>query len=306
VTSALAGARVLVTGASGFIGRHLVVALASEGAEVHGTSRADRDGGGTLKWWRCEPADFDGLRACFAQVRPDYVVHLSSLANGRRERELVVRTLRDETVAAVHVLEAAAECRARRLLLPASVEEPAPGEVPSSPYGAAKAASHLYARMYRRLYATPVVMARIFMAYGPGQPEWKLIPATALRMLHGEAARIESPDRRLDWIYISDVVSGLIAVLRAEPPPDDVIDLGSGELTTIRELVERLRRLTACPAAPAWGAGVARGNQREWRADPGRTAELTGWLPRVGLEEGLARTVAALRHERPAATPQIG
>jgi nucleoside-diphosphate-sugar epimerase len=152
----------------------------------------------------------------------------------------------------------------------------------------------------------PVVMARIFMAYGPGQPEWKLIPATALRMLRGEPARIESPDRRLDWIYVSDVVAGLLAILRAAHPPDEVIDLGSGELTPIRELVERLRRTTGCASPPVWGSGVARGNQREWQADTARSAALTGWSPRVALDEGLALTVAALRHQQLPATPAIG
>jgi nucleoside-diphosphate-sugar epimerase len=151
--------------------------------------------------------------------------------------------------------------------------------------------------MYRTLYEAPVVMVRIFMAYGPGQPDWKLIPATALRMLRGEQAVIDSPERQVDWIYISDVVEGLLAVLAAPGMPEDVVELGSGKLTAIRDIVDRLRRLTGCALPPAYGSGRARGNDLVRKADLARTAASIGWAPRIPLEEGLTATVAALRQQ---------
>lgn len=296
--TALAGARVLVTGASGFVGRHLVAALVGAGAEVHGTSRSTQAPLQGVRWWRCDVADGAAVAALFAELRPDHVCHLSSLADGRRERALVLPTLQSETVAAVNILDAATGAGTRRVILPASIEEPGADGVPLSPYGAAKTATHLYAKMYHRLYESPVVMARIFMAYGPGQPSWKILPATVARLLRQEAPVIDSPDRAVDWIYIADVVAGLLAVLSASDVDGEVVDVGSGELVTIRAIVERLRRLVGTDVQPSYGSAQARGDAGVRRADVARAQALTGWRPTVSLDEGLQRTVNALRAGR--------
>ena len=292
----LSGARILVTGARGFIGRHLVQALARQGALVHATSRRPpSEGGGAVSWHRCDPTSSDDVVATFVAARPDYAVHLSSIADGRRDRALVLPILHSETLAAVNVMMAATEAGTRRLVIPASLEEAAPGDTPSSPYAAAKTATHLYARMCHALYGTPVVMARIFMAYGPGQPEWKMIPSVAARLLRGESPVIESPDRMVDWIYVGDVIDGLLAALVARGIDGRVVDLGSGELVSVRGVVDRLRALIDPDVTPAYGRGSARGNERARAADLAECARLTGWSPRVALDEGLRSVVAALR-----------
>ena len=150
------GSRALVTGARGFTGRHLVEALVAE--------RTD--------------------------VTPDFVFHLSSLADGRRNLDLVLPTFQAETLAAVNVLTTVAEAGHGRVLLPVSLEEPAAGEAPSSPYAAAKTATHLYARMFAALYRVPVMMARVFMAYGRR-------PGPARRFLEAQAGSEHAPNGSL-------------------------------------------------------------------------------------------------------------
>jgi UDP-glucose 4-epimerase len=298
MTGVATGVRVLITGGKGFIGRHLATELCSQGAEVHCTSRAAHSGSNDgVRWWRCDLTDTAEVRRLFADIRPAYVFHLSSLADGRRDRDLLIPIFRSETVATVNVLMAASEGGTRRLLLPGSLEEPEPGEVPSSPYAAAKAASRAYASMFHLLYQTPVVMTRIFMSYGPGQPAWKLIPATATSLLRGEAPIIRSPDRQVDWIYIADVVAGLMAALEAPDLEGKSIDIGSGQLTEIGGIAERLRKLTNPSIVSRYGDAVVCQNKQVRRADVAETQRLTGWLPRVGLDEGLRRTVLAMQHE---------
>jgi nucleoside-diphosphate-sugar epimerase len=289
------GARVLVTGARGFLGRHLVRELVRGGAVVHATSRTPPPDGEGLEWHRCDPAERDDVAAVFAAAKPEYVFHLSSIADGRLDRALVLPILRSETVAAVNVLMAATESGTRRVVIPASLEEAAAGDAPSSPYAAAKTATHLYARMCHALYATPVVMARVFMAYGPGQPEWKLIPSVTARLLRGESPTIESPDRMVDWIHVADVIEGLLATMIAPDIEGRSVDLGSGALASVRGVVDRLRALTDPSIRPAYGSGPARGNERVQVADLAECARLTGWAPRIALDDGLRSVVAALR-----------
>ena len=153
----------------------------------------------------------------------------------------------------------------------------------------------MYAQMFHHLYRTPVVMARIFMAYGPGQPDWKLIPATAAKFMRGEAPVVESPERLLDWVFIADVVDALVAIMTRPGLEGQVVDVGSGQLTAIRDVVERLRIQIDPGVVPVYSSGVARGNARVRKADLAATQRLTGWSPKVSLEDGLARSVAAMR-----------
>lgn len=289
---------VMVTGATGFLGSHMVRELRARGATVTGVSRREVTGASEgLRWIRADLTDHAQAMHAIASCRPDYVFHLSSLADGRRDLSLVMPTIQAELVASVNVLIAAAEVGVRRLLLPGSLEEPEPGEAPTSPYAAAKACSRLYARMFHLLHDVPVVSTRIFMTYGPGQPQWKLIPSVALAFLRGEAPRVGSPDRSVDWVYVTDVIDGLIRSAEVEGLEGKSLDLGSGTLVTIRDLVEMLRELTNARVIPNYAATPERRFERVVRADLNETMQAIAWCPKVALREGLARTLGALRGE---------
>jgi nucleoside-diphosphate-sugar epimerase len=291
--------KVIVTGATGFIGAHLVRSLIERGADVIATSRRDVGEGDDAgaRWVRIDPTDLEQVRGAFTASRPDYVFHLSSLADGRHDLNLVVPIMQAELVSTVNVLTVAAECGIRRLVVPGSLEEPDPGTVPSSPYAAAKAASRIYARMFHLLYALPVVTARIFMTYGPGQPRWKLIPTVARALLSSVPPQIGSPERPVDWIYISDVVEGLVRLAEAPGIEGQTVDLGNGVLTTVRAVVETLCDLCQSKVDPVFAAAPTRPFERVARADLDATVRALHWRPQVVLREGLARTLEAFQRD---------
>jgi UDP-glucose 4-epimerase len=297
----LRGIRCLVTGASGFLGRHLLVALEREGAEVVAMSRRPpADAPLAARWLEVDLGDREAVRAALDETRPEVVLHLASLVTGRRDLELVDLTLRANLLSTVHLLEAATRIGSRRVVLAGSQEEPERGstEPPGSPYAAAKAAASVYGSFFHALYGTPVVTARIFMAYGPGQEDRsKLVPATILSALAGERPKISSGKRPVDWIYVEDVAEGLLALATAEGIEGETLDLGSGELVTVRDVAERICRAVGV-AGPEVGAVADRPLEVVRRADPEHTRERTGWGPRVGLDEGLGRTIAHYREGR--------
>ena len=145
-----------------------------------------------------------------------------------------------------------------RIVLAGSLEEPELDRgttvTPSSPYAAAKWASSAYSQMFYELYQTPVVTAKIFMVYGPEQNPRFLIPTTISSVINGISPKLSSGKRPIDWIYIDDLISGLIAMATATDIDGCTIDLGTGKLSTIREVVERIvnwidRRIDPC----IWG-----------------------------------------------------
>src|SRR5271155_2900674 len=101
--------------------------------------------------------------------------------------------------------------------------------------------------MFSALYQTQVVVAKIFMVYGPGQSDHtKLIPYVTTSLLRGEAPKLSSGVRSVDWIYVDDVVEGLIRCAEAPGIDGRTIELGSGKMASIREVVQQLSELVAC------------------------------------------------------------
>lgn len=291
-TNFMAAKRVLVTGASGFIGSHLCRRLLQMDSEVHGVSRNPEEGETGIRWWVSDVADFDAVRDITSAVKPDYIFHLASEVTGDRSLGAVLPTFRSNLASTVNLLTSAAELPCRRIVLVGSLEEPDGAETPCSPYAAAKSAGSAYARMFHVLYQSPVVTARVFMVYGPGQRDLrKVIPYAALSLLRGESPELSSGRRPVDWIYVSDVVDGLIATAATPGIEGSTVELGSGTLVTIRTVVERLAGLINSPASPVFGARPDRPMERVRCAEAAATHRQILWKPRISLDEGLQMTV---------------
>jgi UDP-glucose 4-epimerase len=295
--------RVLITGASGFIGSHLCQRLLDEGAEVHAVYRTQtppQDSG--ARWWQADLSDEASVRALFRDIRPEVIFHLASHVKGAPNLEHLLPTFRSNLQSTVNLLTLAAEKGCRRIVITGSLAEPEVenGELfPSAPYAAAKWASSGYARMFHALYKLPVVIARVFMVYGPAQQDLtKLIPYVTLSLLRGEKPKISSGGRPVDWIYVSDVIDGFMALGQAPGIDGDTFDLGSGKLVSIRELVEQLAVIVDARAKVEFGALADRPLEPTRLAKVAETFASIGWKPRVSLQDGLERTVDWYKKER--------
>jgi UDP-glucose 4-epimerase len=291
----LAGRVALVSGAAGFIGSNLCRALLSRGARVHGAGRRNQSGlGAGVEYNTVDLADDAAAGELMRAVKPDYVFHLASHVWGAPDLKHVLPTFRSNLQTTVNLLTAATEVGCKRMVVTGSLVEPeaATERIPSSPYAAAKWASSDYSRMFHALYGLPVVIARVFMVYGPAQQdETKLVPYTIRSLARGEAPEITSGRRQIDWVYVDDVVDGLIALALAPGVEGDIVDLGSGSLITTAELVEMICSLMKTAVRPRFGALADRPLEPVRVARVADTTALTGWTPRVSLEQGLARTI---------------
>jgi len=290
-----AGRKVLVTGARGFLGSRLVGSLAAARAEVVAVSRGAESGTrDAVRWLRGDLSSENAVGDLLETTRPEYVFHFASHGVGGPERENVLPTFRTDLGTTVAMLEAATRHGVRRMMLASSLEEPIPGSgevVPSSPYAAAKWAGGAYARMFHRLYGTPVVMTRPYMAYGPGQRAHKLLPYVILTLLRGEAPRLASGRRGVDWIYVDDVLEGMSAAILAPGTEGCTFDLGTGTLVPIRDTVQLVLDLVGTRVQPLFGALPDRPVEQERAADAATAREKLGWKAQTSLEEGLGRTI---------------
>jgi nucleoside-diphosphate-sugar epimerase len=133
---------------------------------------------------------------------------------------------------------------------------------------------------------------RPFQVYGPGQVPHTLIPAAIRAALTGEDLTMTPGEQERDFIYVEDVVEGMLAAAKAPGIEGQSLDLGTGQAHTVRQVVERVWAMTGAQGHILPGALPYRpGEVMRLTADAERTAHLTGWRARVGLEEGLRRTI---------------
>lgn len=305
--TSLSGATALVTGATGFIGAHLVRRLVEAGARVHAVSRRPRpSASATVAWHAADLADAGAVESLFATVRPDLVFHLASEVSGSRAVDLVLPTFQSNLASTVNLLVAATRTPCRRFVVTGSLEEPESiSEAPCSPYAAAKVAARLYASMFHALYGVPVVHARLFMVYGPAQKdENKIVPYVIRALLAGRPLQLSAGTRPVDWVHVDDVVGGLLAIAVAPGAIDGQrLDLGSGELVTVRAVVEKLAAQIHPGVGLPFGTLAERPFEQVRVADIATTAAAIAWKPTVPLDEGLRRTIEWCRANRTQGEP---
>jgi UDP-glucose 4-epimerase len=298
----LAGSRVLVTGASGLIGSHLLRLLRSE-VDVVAVSRFARPGEDRVRWLVCDMARPGAIADVVDSVRPQVIVHLAGAVRGDRSLEAVGPTLRANLVATVELLEAATRTGCLRIVLSGSLfDEPATGAphaVPPSPYGASRWAASAYGRMFHALFDAPVVILRPSYAYGPGQEQTKLIPYLTTALLDGRSPGLSSGERLLDWVFAEDVARAYVAAGSLPGVEGRTLDIGSGIVASVNEVVQAIVELVGPTAGkPLFGTVPVRPLEQQVVPDIEETAAVLGWRATTSLEDGLRRTVAWFRDQR--------
>jgi len=284
--------RALVTGASGFIGTRLCRRLLEQDVEVHGTSRIERTSD-AMTWWQADLREVADCTEVMRRVRPDVVFHLAGSVDTSRNLDAVQETLSANLLAAIGVMTAAVEHGLPRVVLAGSMEGPGADErdAPGHPYSASKVAMTAYAKMFHALFHLDVLELRIFMVYGPGETRLAhLVPSVIRELLSGAAPPLTSGQRRIDWVFVDDVVDAFIAAARSDVT-GRVLDVGSGTRTSVREVVERLVRLIDPELELGFGQLPDRELEHERCARVDETALAIGWRTTTTLDEGMRRTV---------------
>jgi nucleoside-diphosphate-sugar epimerase len=286
---------VLVTGGSGFVGAAVVRRLLASKVPVVATSRRPGAHIPGARWVRADLRALEEARSAVLEARPSVVIHLAADVAGNRAVEDVHPMLDANLVATVNCLIAASEAGVGRFVYTGSLlgEPDTDAEpVPPTPYGAAKWAAAGYARMFNRLYGLPVVIVRPSMVYGPAQADLaKLVPYVVTTLLRDEAPQLMSGTRRIDLVYVDDVAEAVVAAGSAEGAAGRTIDIGSGVLTPVRDVVREAAEIVGGAAAPVFGALPDRPLESERAVDPAVAHAILGWSARVSLADGLRRTV---------------
>lgn len=323
--------KVIVTGAAGFIGSHLVERLLSRGASVIGVDNFDpfypaevkrrnlaaafASGAFTLVEADIRDAAglLDAVRAAGGEGA-DAVVHLAALAGVRPSIVRPAEYSRVNVDGTVCVLEMARALGTRRFVFGSSSSvygnsprvpftESDPVDGPISPYAASKRAGELFCHTWHHLHGVSVACVRFFTVYGPRQRPDLAIHSFARKMSDGEPITLfgDGSSRR-DYTYVDDIVDGTEAALAftAGEPRFDVFNLGESQTTTLLRLVELLSGALGVAPRIEW-LPPQPGDLEHTCADVSKARRVLGYVPRVPVEDGIPRFVQWFRAGRRAA-----
>jgi nucleoside-diphosphate-sugar epimerase len=305
--------RVLITGAAGFIGKHLAVALREQLADafVIGLDR-NPDMPGCDETIVCDLADADVLQTLPSLEPLDYVVHLAAQSYVHFSLQRPDLYIRDNILATSNLVQALAPHRSlRRFLLVSSCEVYGDAQAPSvetdlprprTPYAATKLAQEHIALCATEHQQLPTVVCRLFNNYGRGQQGNRLIPRLMQALEHDRTFEmVGDGNQARDWIAVEDTVEALLTVLLGTAVSrGEVLNVASGEVHSVLEVVK------LCEAATGRSMLVNQspkdvGHLQMSAGDASKLRSLTGWAPRRTLPDFLADLGGELRHESTAA-----
>jgi NAD dependent epimerase/dehydratase len=318
--SRLAGRRVLVTGAGGFIGSHVVEALVGERARVRAFVRYDSRG--SRGWLDTIAADRLAEVEVFAgDIRDaptvdravagcEVVLHLASLIAIPYSYLAPEAYVATNVVGTQHVLDACRRHDVARVVHTSTsevygsaqrvpIDEGHPLH-PQSPYAASKASADLLALSYHASFGTPVVVLRPFNTYGPRQSLRAIIPTIAAQLLAGGPVRLGATAPTRDFTYVTDTVDGFVRAANADGV-GLVIQLGTGRETSIADLARAVADVIGAPLKIETDDDRVRPPTSEVTrlvSNASRAREILGWSPSVTLTDGLRKTVDWLRGDK--------
>jgi UDP-glucuronate 4-epimerase len=310
---------VLVTGAAGFVGSRLALALCRRGDRVVGIDNlndyyplvhkerhlADLLPLKGFTFVKADLRDAEAMAALFREHRPTTVAHLAAMAAVRYSVEHPLIYGHVNVQGSMNLLDAARQIGGVPMVLastgssygadtPTPFVETAAAVRPLAPYPASKRAMELMAHSYHHLWKFPVTCLRFFNVYGPhGRPD--MMPWKWSQMIQrGLPLTLYNGGKLLrDWTYIDDIVAGFVAALD-KPLGYEIINLGCSRPVENIEFVHILEKLLDRKATIIDQPTPASEPLVTW-ADIGKARELLGYEPKVPVEDGLARFVAWMK-----------
>ncbi len=289
--------RVLVTGASGFIGRHTLGPLLEAGFEVHAVSR-EPPSRGDVRWHRRDLLDPAAGEKLVRDLEPTHLLHLAWYAEPGLYWTAAENV--DWLAASLRLLRAFAASGQRAVTAGTCAEYDwsfgvcSERETPLAPatlYGECKRSLSAVGERLAAETGLSLASARVFFVYGPGEHPQRVVASVVTSLLRGEEAPCTSGSQARDYLHVADVASAFVALLRSDVTGP--VNIGSGEPLPVRRLLLTIGEAVGAPQLIRFGERPERpGEPPLLVADARRLLEEVGWSRHYTLRSGIADTVA--------------
>jgi nucleoside-diphosphate-sugar epimerase len=299
--------RVVVVGATGFIGSHLVDRLVAERVPVLAIARSEirrenlEGATGGYEFAACDIAASPDMVDIFARFKPTIVYHLAAKPDAAETQEHIEASLKVNAFGTLKVLEAAQQVGVSRVVYGGTSkifghhQVPSNAKTPSNPlssYAIGKSTAWQLCKLFSTLYKMETVCLHPAFVYGPRQ-NWNLIRYIERCVHRGEVVRLQGGGQTRDPLYVGDVVDAYLAAGIRPGVNGEAVPVGGGVEVTVSQLARKILEALGMPDAPIEIGGEQPRPTEIWRnyTDNRDAERLLGWRPRTSLDQGLRLTV---------------
>lgn len=299
--------KILITGATGFIGANLVRYFISKGEDVSIFTRKTSN-----KWriknvlknvteYEVDLANIDRLDEILSKIKPDIIFH-TAIYGGYPFQTNTKKIFETIFWGTINLVSACKKIDFELFVNTGSSSEYGIKNQPMkendilepvTDYGIAKSAATLYCQKVVKVEGYPIVTLRLFSPYGYYEDTARLIPAVIIASLQQKNPNVTSPDSVRDFIFIEDVIDAYIkAVENKDKIGSEVFNIGYGKQYTVGEVVNKIIKLTGDKVKPQWGSvSNPRTEPTMWQADISKAKKILNWQPKYNLTQGLEKTI---------------
>ena len=294
---------VLITGASGFIGRHLLQNITPDTTEIHTISRKKATFSRPVHQHNGDISDEQFVRRCITETEPDIIFHLAAYKARILTTEAFYASFQSNLMGTLNILHQAENLPSLKSIVVlgtaeeyGNIETPFREgfrEMPVSPYSLSKLyVSHL-CELFNRLNDLPVTVLRPTLAYGPGQGADMFLPSLIIALINNRHFDMSPGDQTRDFIFVDDLVEALILASVNTKVHGQIINIGSGIPVKLANLAMNLEKMLNRNGLVHHGSIPYRKNEiMEYCVDLRKAEGLLHWRAKTSLEAGLEKTIA--------------
>ena len=299
--------KILITGATGFIGANLAHYFSMLGFDIHVFIRKGSDA------WRIKSilrsirvnlvdlTDVKAVKKAVFRIGPAYIFHTASYGGSHYQNE-TQRMIAVNFFGTINMITACKDVDYKLFVNTGSsseygiksrpMKESDPVE-PITDYGVTKVAATLFAVAVAKREKRPIVTLRLFSPYGYYEDSRRLVPSVILAYLKNIAPKVSSPGCVRDFVFMEDVLRAYLLVTKnIRSVSAEVINIASGLQNTVGDITQITKRLFGSKIKPQWGCVEnPRFEPKHWQADISKAEKLLGWVPEFTLEQGLNKTI---------------
>ena len=312
--------KILLTGASGFIGQELEKKLIERNSEIHEIHDVERYVTGRYDHYKdinaegkhvskhyIDLKDHHAVKNLVHKVSPDYIIHLAAISPVAYSYEHYLEVTHVNYMASINLAEAARKLDNFKQFIFAGTSEEYGLAIPdknkkltekselkpNSPYAVAKIATDMYLQYMGLAYEFPYTVMRPFNTYGRKDNNHFFIERTITQMLDGKTVKLGDSEAIRDWLYVDDHIEGYMKALGNKKAIGQAIQLSTGKGHTTKETAEIIAEMTGYNGNIEWNAIQKRPlDAKVLIGDNAKAKELLGWEPKYTLEQGLEKTIA--------------
>lgn len=298
--------KVLITGATGFVGACIARRLLKEKYEVNVTTRESsdlwrlQDVIKDLKIYNTNLLDTEGVHKLAKSINVDVVFHLATYGGTHFEQD-IDKIINTNLLGTWNLFREFSKKDIKMFINTSSSSEygekklPMNEEMivePNNMYGASKASSTMLCSTYSKLNKVPLVTLRLFSPYGYFDTASRLIPTVIAGCLLDKEIRLSRKDSKRDFIFIDDVIDSYMSMINLNESYGEVFNIGSGIQYSVEQITNNIVKNIGANAKIVWNNDFKRQYEPEiWVSDNTKVLSKTKWKPKVSIDEGLTKTI---------------